>query len=175
MAILTPDILAYVGLSTQAELACDPVEQGAVRRFAHAIMDDDPNYGPQAPADNGYGGPIAPPLFPIDALRRPYESADPIQARAHDPDFDGAGTRPGLPPIEPLKAYAVLNGGAEFEFFRYARHGERIQVEQRYADIVEKATSKGPLILVTLESVYRTGEGELLMRARRTILRRPAA
>jgi hypothetical protein len=175
MSVLTPEILAYVGMSTKTEFACDPVEQGAVRRFAHAIMDADPSYGPDAPRDSRYGGPIAPPLFAIDMQRRPFDSPDPVQDRAHDPHFDGSGTRPGLPAIEPLKAYAVLNGGAEFEFFRYPRHGETVSVTQRYADITEKSTSKGPLILVTMEAEYRTGGDELLMRSRRTILRRPAA
>lgn len=175
MPLLTPEILAYVGVSTQAEFACDPVEQGAVRRYAQAIMDDDPDYGPQAPAGSPWGGPIAPPLFANHAVRRPLGAPDIVQERAGDPHFDGTGAPAGgLPPIGPLKGFAVLNGGAEFELFRYARHGERIQVTQRYAEITEKASSKGPMILVVVEAEFRTGQDELLLRARRTVIRRPA-
>ena len=39
-------------------------------------------------------------------------------------------------------------------------------------DIVEKETSKGPIVLVVTESEYRTGAGELLIRTRRTQIRR---
>lgn len=175
MTMLTPEILAYVGVSTATEFACDPVEQGAVRRFAQAIMDDDPDYGPGAPADTPWGGPIAPPLFPNHAVRRPFGTPDIVQARAHDPHFDGTGGQTGgLPPIEPLKNFAVLNGGAEFELYRYARQGERVQVTQRYADISEKTSPKGAMILVTVEAEIRTADDELLLRARRTLIRRPA-
>ncbi|MBU1361369.1 MAG: MaoC family dehydratase N-terminal domain-containing protein [Gammaproteobacteria bacterium] len=174
-SLLTPEILAYVGLSNAPELACDPVEQGAVRRFAQAIMDADPDYGPAASHDAPWGGPIAPPLFANHAIRRPFGAPDMVQDRAGDPHFDGSGGQPGgLPPIEPLKDFAVLNGGAEFELYRYARHGEHIRVTQRYADITEKLSSKGSMILVTVEAEFRTGDDELLLRARRTLIRRPA-
>jgi len=175
MTILTPEILAYVGVSAATEFACDPVEQGAVRRFAQAIMDDDPDYGPDAPSTTPWGGPIAPPLFPNHATRRPLGTRDVLQDRAHDPNFDGSGDRPGgLPLIAPLKSFAVLNGGAEFELYRYARQGERVHVSQRDAAITEKTSSKGSMILVTVEVEIRTANDELLLRARRTVIRRPA-
>lgn len=175
MSLLTPEILAYVGVAAETEFGCDPVEQGAVRRYAQAIMDDDPSYGPDASASTPWAGPIAPPLFPNHAMRRPFGTPDVVQQRATDPHFDGTGAvGNGLPPIEPLKGYAVLNGGAEFELFRYARHGERVQVTQRYADISERASSKGPMIFVVIEAEFRTGAGDLLLKARRTLIRRPA-
>lgn len=163
---------AWVGPWSEAELACDPVEQGAVRRFAQAILDDDPDYGPDAASDGRFGGPIAPPLLPNHMLRRPFGTPDLVQANALDPDFDGVVPQPGLPPIGPLLHLPVLNGGSEFEFFRYARIGEAVSVRQRYADIEEKQTAKGLLIAVVIESEIRTGAGELLLRSRRTLLRR---
>jgi hypothetical protein len=173
--LLTPDILAYVGVSTASEFACDPVEQGSVRRYAQAIMDEDADYGPDADTATPWGGPIAPPLFPNHAHRRALGAADIVQQRAHDPNFDGTGSvAGGLPPIVPLAHFSVLNGGAEFELYRYARQGERVQVVQRYADITEKTSSKGPMILVTVEAEIRTEHDELLLRARRTLIRRPA-
>lgn len=175
MGLLTDEIRAYIGVSTETEIACNPVEAGEVRRFVQAIMDDDPDYRPDAPVGGRYGGPIAPPLFPNHAIRRGYGTPDQLSLRATDPDFDGAGTTSGLPPIEPLRGVPVLNGGAEFEVFRHARHGERVKVVQRYADITEKESSKGSMLLVTVEAEFRTTEGELLLRARRTLLRRPAA
>jgi hypothetical protein len=76
--------------------------------------------------------------------------------------------------IKPLAHLATLNGGSEFEFFRYARHGERVSVRLSYADITEKQTSKGPMVLVVRLYEFRTEAGDLLMRSRMTSIRRPA-
>lgn len=171
---MTGSLKDYIGVQSEWEIACDPVEAGAVRRFAQAIMDDDPAYGPSP--NERFGGPVAPPLFPALMFRRRFEAPDPLQANAADPNYDGVGqnssvTR-GLPEIEPLAGYALLNGGSEIEFFRYARHGETVRMRSRYADISEKETSKGPIVLVVTEAEFETIEGEPLMRARRTIIRR---
>jgi hypothetical protein len=165
----------YIGIQSETEIACDPVERGAVRRYAQAIMDEDPIFSESCANNERYGGAVAPPLYPTHLFRRPFGAPDPIQENARNPDFDGivaATSTAGLPAIEPLTGYALLNGGTEIEFFRYARHGETVKLTSRYADITEKETSKGPMILVVTESEYRTGEGELLIRTRRTQIRR---
>lgn len=171
---LNEAVLKYVGLESETELACDPVEQGAVRRYAQAIMDDDAAYGPAGPANARYGGPVAPPLFPTHMFRRPFGTPDDIQAHANDPNFDGIGAAAaqGLPEIEPLKHLGLLNGGLEVEFIRYARQGEQVRLKSRYASIVEKETSKGAMVIVVIETEYRNQEDALLMRVRRTQLRR---
>lgn len=164
----------YVGQQSDWEPACDLVEAGAVRRFAQAIMDEDPAYG--RGAETRYGSPVAPPLYPMMMFRRAFGAPDPLMAHAADPDFDGLGqassvTR-GLPEIEPLAGYAILNGGSEVEFYRYARHGEEVRMRSRYASITEKETSKGPIVLVVTEAEFATPDGEVLMKARRTLIRR---
>ena len=171
--LVTDEVRAYIGVSTEAEFACDPVESGAVRRFAQAIMDEDPAYQDQEnDANRRFGGPVAPPLFVNHIIRRPLGTEDPIQANAHNPEFDGILPVAGLPPIKPLAHLASLNGGSEFELFRYARHGERVRVKLSYADITEKQTSKGPMLLVVRLYEFRAGNGDLLMRARMTTIRR---
>ena len=134
MDLLTDAIRAYIGVASTTELACDAVEPGAVRRFAQAIMDESPEYA-EGTGPNRYGGPVAPPLYVNHIVRRPLGAPDPIQQRAPDPDFDGYVPQAGLPEIEPLRGFAILNGGEEFEFYRYARHGERVLVTQRYSGI----------------------------------------
>ncbi len=174
MALLTEALKKYIGLQSETEIACDPVERGAVRRYAQAIMDEDPIFAEPCANNARFGGPVAPPLFPTHMFRRKFGAPDPIQERASDPNFDGLGatSSQGLPELAPIKHLALLNGGSEIEFFRYARHGETVKLSSRYADIVEKETSKGPMLFVTIETEYRTGEGELLMKARRTLIRR---
>lgn len=175
MPIVPEAALAYIGLSTQEKFASECVERGAVRRFAQATMDDDPAYRDGPEADARYGGPIAPPLFPQWMFRRDFGELDPIQDNARNDDFDGAAVVgiEGLPPIEPFRGYGILNGGAEIELYRYARHGERVKVTSRYEDIVEKQGRKGPIALIVIASEYRTEDGELLLVIRRTSIRTP--
>ncbi len=173
-SIVPEACLRYVGMETESEVACDPVERGAVRRFAQAIMDEDPIFWGPTRNNARYGGPVAPPLFTAHMFRRAFGSEDPLAKNARNPDFDGlaATSTQGLPELEPLRGYALLNGGIEVELFRYARHGETVKLKSRYASITGKDTSKGPMIFVTIESEYRTGAGELLLRTRRTQIRR---
>ena len=165
---------AYIGRTSAVETACDVVEAGAVRRYAQAIGDEDPVYrdGPEARA--AFGGPVAPPLFPTWMFRRSYGEPDPVEEHAADPDFDGVGApaAQGLAPIAELAEFSVLNGGVSVEFIRYARHGESVTVQSRYADVSEKLASSGPMILIVIESEYRAGNGDLLLRVARTGIRR---
>lgn len=172
MSILLESVKRYIGIESKPELACDVVERGSVRRYSQAIMDEDPIFNADCEGNTRYGGCVAPPLYPTHLFRRPFGDPDPIQENAHDPSYDGSIGSLGLPAIEPLKDYALLNGGSEVEFFRYARHGESITMQSRYADILERETSKGPIILVIIESEFRNEKGDLLIRTRRTQIRR---
>jgi len=171
--ILTDEIRSYIGQQSGAITACDAVEPGAVRRYAQAIMaNGDTDYAPNAnPAR--YGGPVAPPIYPAFMFRRPLGTPDVLTERAEDPDFDGlvSAASDGLPEL-PLPGRALLNGGSEIEFFRYARHGEQVTQQSRYADIYERVSKNGPLLFVVVETEYRTTGGDLLLRARKTIIRR---
>lgn len=174
MGLVNDAVRAYIGVTSETEFASDAVEPGAVRRYAQAIMDEHPAYVGQAEENAKYGGPVAPPLYPMYMFRRPFGTPDPIQMHANDADFDGIGATAaqGLPEIEPFKNLALLNGGTEVEFYRYARHGETVKLNSRYVDISEKESSKGPMALVVIETEYTTAEGDLLLRARRTQIRR---
>jgi acyl dehydratase len=174
MAWMSEALKKYIGAESAFETACDPVERGAVRRFAQAIMDEDPLFWEPCASNARFDGPVAPPLYPTHLFRRAFGKPDPLQEHARDADYDGLGatSAQGLPELEPIKHLALLNGGSEIEFFRYARHGETLTLRSRYADIVEKETSKGPMIFVTIETEYHNGDGELLMKTRRTQIRR---
>jgi hypothetical protein len=175
MSILPEAAKAFIGMTTERQLAPDAVEPGAVRRFSQAIMDDDPAYWQTGEASARSGGPVAPPLYPTTMFRRAFGTPDPFAEQADNPDFDGAGNSAmaGLPEITPLRGFNVLNGGSEVEFYRYARWGEQVMVRSTYEDILEKQTSKGPIILIIIVSEFSTGEGEVLLKLRRTSIRRP--
>lgn len=170
--MLTDEIRGYIGVKSETIEACDSVEPGAVRRYAQAIMDDDPDYAPGA-GNPRFGRPVAPPLYPSFMFRRPLGTPDALTERADDPDFDGllAAAGDGLPEL-PLPGRALLNGGSEIEFFRYARHGETVVQRSHYVDIYERQSKNGAMLFVITETEYRTGGGDLLLRARKTAIRR---
>ena len=60
MALLTDEVRKHIGAESTPFPACDPVEKGAVRRYAQAIMDPDPAYASDE-AGARYGGAVAPP------------------------------------------------------------------------------------------------------------------
>jgi len=164
-----------VGAESGLEVACDPVERGAVRRYVQAYMDDDPIfYSEEKTHSLKYRVPVAPPLFPMNMFRRPPGTPDPFAGRANDPHFDGIvdSTAQGLPPLPLPQGVGLLNAGTDVEVFRYARHVETVTAKSRYYSITEKESSKGPMLLVVIETEYRTEGGELLLRAKKTQIRR---
>ncbi|GAA5233319.1 FAS1-like dehydratase domain-containing protein [Verticiella sediminum] len=171
MNTLMQQLAPYIGLQSEITMACDPVEAGAVRRHAQATMDENRAYADDN-APCRYATPVAPPLFPSLMFRRAFGAPDPVQMRAQDPHYDGSVTAGsnGLPSLAPLHGYGVLNGGAEIELYRYARHGEQVCTRSRYADIREKEGRKGPMVVVIVENDYSTAAGELLLRVKRTYL-----
>lgn len=167
-SMLTPEILSYIGMTGVANVSPEAVEAGAVRRFAQATMDNDPAY-----LDGTEGHPHAPLLFPINMFQRPLGAADALGERADDPHFDGLvlEDNTGLPEL-PLHGMALLNGGAEVEFYRYPHVGEFIERQSTYVDIYEKSSSNGNMIFVVTETVYRTAQGEIIMKFRQIDIRR---
>lgn len=173
MTLLTDEVRAYIGKESAESTAVDPVDSSAVRRYAQAIMDESSDYASDG-SNPRFGGGIAPPIYPAYMFRRALGTPDPLIERCEDPDFDGlvASSGDGLPEILPFRGMALLNGGSELEFFRYAKHGERIVQKAKYANITERQSSKGPMALVTIEITYRTQAGEPLMNVRKTLIRR---
>ena len=174
--ILTDEIRCYIGRQSERITACDRVEPGAVRRYAQAIMaDTDPGYAPNCSlgVTTRFGGPVAPPIYPAFMFRRPLGTPDVLTERAADPDFDGlvSAATDGLPEL-PLPGRALLNGGSEIEFLRYARHGETVTQQSRYADIYERGSRNGAMLFVVIETEYASADGDVLLRVRKTIIRR---
>ena len=175
VGLLTSEIKNLIGAESGIEVACEPVERGAVRRYVQAYMDDDPIFHSEEVTHRlRFEAPVAPPLFPMNMFRRPFGTPDPFAEHAHNPDFDGivGSTAQGLPPLPLPKGIGLLNAGTEVEVLRYARHGEVVTAKSRYHSITEKESSKGPMLLVVIETEYRTDRGELLLRVKKTQIRR---
>jgi acyl dehydratase len=167
---ITDEVKKLIGCETEWVEACELVEQGAIRRFHQAVMDDDPIFWSQADAARTrYGGIVAPPLFPLHAFRRPSGTPDPLSRVAGDPDFDGV-TRDfglGLPPV-PVPLPRLLNGGNQVEVYQLARLGDRIRAKSKYVDIYQKDGKSGLLVFILVETVYANQKGEPLLKALQT-------
>jgi acyl dehydratase len=147
---ITPEIKALIGLEGEPQPSWEPVERSEVRRFAQAVMDDDPIFWNDAYAkDTRYGGVVAPPLFPLFAHRRPPGSPVPL---------------PMLP--------RLLNGGNEVEFYQLPKLGDRITARAKYLDIYEKTGRSGTMVFIVLETRYTNQRDEMLMISRLTLIRR---
>ena len=154
---ITDEVKAMIGTRNGPILAYHPVEASEVRRFFQAIMDPAPRYWDEAwAASSRYGGLVAPPAYPPHHFRRPPTDPDPLEQMRQNPDSDGlVRTYRGLPPVKlPLKR--MLNGGYEYEFFRYARVGERIYRCSSYVDIYQRDGKSGPMVFIISSDRYTT-------------------
>jgi N-terminal half of MaoC dehydratase len=169
---ITEEIRAVIGCSTDRVQAHHVVEASEVRRFIHATMDRSPRYWDEHSSQAArYGGAVAPLAFPTHAFRDAPDAPDILDA-AGKPDFDGLSREfRGLPAIKvPLPR--LLNGGFEYEFFRFARVGDKIFCRSSYKDIQQKDSKSGPMVLVLIEDEYSLESGEILLRVVNTVILR---
>ena len=70
-SFLTDEVKALIGVETEWSRYSEPISGSEVRRFVHAIMDDNPLYYDEAYArSTKYGAPVCPPLYASFAFRR---------------------------------------------------------------------------------------------------------
>ena len=171
---ITAEVRAIIGAHTDWVEACHPVQEGEIRRFFQATMDSKPRYWDEKWAANSrYGKPVAPPAFPVHAFRRAADDEyDPLSAM-EELDFDGVTRklRPGLPNV-PVPLSGILNGGYQYEFYSYARVGERILCRSTYTDIYQREGKAGPMVFVLVEDFYKTGDDRPLLKSINTNIMR---
>lgn len=169
---ITGKVKAIIGAQTDWVTSTHPVEASEVRRFHHATMDDARRYWDEDwTATSRYGALVAPPGFPVHAFRRAPASPDPLDDM-NKPDYDGLSRSfSGLPAVE-VELPRDLNGGYEYELYRYARVGERVLRQARYKDIVQRAGKSGPMVFVIIEETYVNESGEKLMKVTNTQIMR---
>jgi hypothetical protein len=172
VSYVTDEIRALIGRTATTPVPA-LVEPSEVRRFHQALMDGARRYWDQGwAASSRYAGLVAPLAFPVNAMRRQADAPDPLD-KMGDADFDGVlrQLRPGLPAvIVPLSN--LLNGGCEYEFFRAARHGERVACTSTYRDIYERVGRNGPMVFILIEDFYATETGDPLLRCLLTTILR---
>jgi len=165
MTVLTDEMRALIGVESEPRTAALPVSEELLRRFVHGVMEPDPvHWDPEAAAASKYGEVVAPPLFPMHAVRRPPGGPDPMDRLREDPEDDGrlGGSQSGLPPLD-LPFKRLLNGGTEAEFYQLAKIGDVITVRSKYLDISERESRDGsPMVIVRVQTTYTNQDGDVL-------------
>ena len=167
-------LASWIGRTGEPKVANAPLERETIRRFVQAIMDRDPLYfNEEYAASTVFQKLVAPPLFPVHAFRTAADAADPLISVQQDPNADGTagndGMWFGLDPIEhPFKR--LLNGGNEIEFYRCLALGERCVARARYANVQVKEGRSGTMLMVDIETEFRTEAGDLLLINRQTLI-----
>ena len=174
MAYVTDEMLKLIDRPGPKSTAPTPISEDMLRRFVQGVMEENPiHWDEEAAKAQGYGGVVAPPLFPLHASRRPSGTPDPFDRLEGDPDWDGTVTEVigGLPGLD-LPLNRLLNGGTEGEFFQLPRVGDTISAQSRYVSITEREGKSGPMVLATIENEYTNQDDAVLARVRFTIIRR---
>lgn len=174
MGYVTDYQRSMIGAVGPVRTAPSPVSADAIRRFAQGAMIEDPiHWSEEAAAQAGYPGVVAPPLYPLNAMRRGSGEPDSLDALRDNPDWDGAGdsTPQGLPALD-IPLHRMLNGGMSAEFYKLAEIGDVISSQAKYADIADRAGRSGDFVTFTIETEYRNQKDELLVRTRSTVILR---
>jgi acyl dehydratase len=124
------------------------VEKGAIRRFADAIGDYNPIYYEEEYARaSGYPTIVAPPTFPASF----HSQAD-------------------LRELLGVSIKSLLHAEQGFEYERPIFAGDRIYVATKVADVLERPGPSGKMDVAVIEDEGRDEEGNLVFRARRTLI-----
>ncbi|HVI94386.1 MAG TPA: MaoC family dehydratase N-terminal domain-containing protein [Anaeromyxobacter sp.] len=137
-------------IGRESEPVVHDVERTAIRRFADALGDPNPLYQDEAVAKSaGYPALVAPPTFAaaLTANDRFRHSLD-------------LGTR------------SILHSEQQLEYARALVAGDRITVVSRVADVLERPSASGPMDVIVLEDEARDDKGEVVFRARATLILR---
>ena len=139
-----------VGRSSPPTL--NEVERGAIRRFAESLGDFNPIYYDEEYARAcGYPTIVAPPSFPASF----HSSADLRELL-------GVGIK------------SLLHAEQGFQYERPILAGDRIYVSTRVADVQERTGPAGKMDVAVIEDEGRDEEGNLVFKARRTLVVRAA-
>jgi acyl dehydratase len=160
---ITDEMRAAIGRVGSPRTAWDEVSRGEIRRYAQAIMDDDPVYWDEEHARRTkFGGVVAPPFLPGKIFRVRPDAPDPLRederlwSGEHTPRGE-SDLRIPWPP-----GWIVLHGSDESEIYQLARPGDRITARSKLVDMYERQGRSGHLVMAVTETAYFNQDGDLL-------------
>ena len=142
-SIMNEKLQKLIGTSTEPVIL--KVEEGAIQRYAQAIDDPNPLFNDVGYARKSkHGRIVCPPGFfgwPIKGEPRLFELV-------------GALIQAGAPPN-------LLDGGVDFEFFEPIGAGDTLTMSSKIADMTEKASQSGNMLITTVENTVMNQNGDV--------------
>jgi len=153
-SIMNEKLQKLIGTSTEPVIL--KVEEGAIQRYAQAIDDPNPLFNDVGYARKSKHGRIScPPGFfgwPIKGEPRLFELV-------------GALIQAGAPPN-------LLDGGVDFEFFEPIGAGDTLTMSSKIADMTEKASQSGNMLITTVENTVMNQNGDVAAVSRTKFINR---
>lgn len=134
------------------DLGSEPIEAGAISKFAEAYSDTNPLWQNEEYAlKTPYKGVIAPPTF--------YHCLQSVGYARINPKM-------------PWEKVTGLNGGNEFEFHQDLRPGDTVSAKAKVLDLYSKESkSLGPMIFWVMETTFTNQHNEHVATQRSTFIR----
>lgn len=153
-SIITDELKKLIGVSTEPTIY--KVEEGAIFRYAEAIGDTNLLFNDAEYARNSrYGRVTCPPGF----------TGWPLKGKLRITEIFDKLIKAGAPP-------RILDGGVEFEFFTPIGVGDTLVATSKVADIAEKESKAGKMLITTVETTYINQNGDVVLRSRQPIINR---
>jgi hypothetical protein len=149
-SVITDKMRAEIGV--ESEPVTFEVDKTACRMFARAVGYTDPTYFDEEYAKSkGYRSIPAPVGFLGHVAYNP-----------NSPQRLGGYFRTDTP------FKRILNGGTDIEYFDTVCAGDVLTATSKLADISERESRLGPMLITVTESTYRNQDGKVVARARGT-------
>ena len=151
------DLMGKVG-----DIMIMEVERGAIKRYADAVDDRNPVYWDEEYARSSrYGSIVAPPGF--FGWPTKWTGGIPIRTKLRDE----------VSAILAQAGYSRgLDGGIEYEFFCPVQAGDVLRALPRIIGIDEREGKTGRLAFSVIETTYTNQNGDLVAKARQTMIHR---
>ena len=138
------------------------VEKGAIKKFADAVGDRNPLYWDEEHASSSrFGGIVAPPGF--FGWPTKWTSAMPLFSELREEIIDT---------INKAGYSRILDGGIEYDFYYPVRAGDTLSALVKAGEIYERETKTGTMVLSITETTYTNQNGDIVAKARQTLIAR---
>lgn len=164
--VITSEVQAMVGKENRPETGPDEVCNSEIRRFVQATMDDNSLWFDEEYArSTKFGIGCAPLPYALRATgfyKRPLGSPDLTRTKGADEDVRGDLETEQEIRIPWPKGMAEFHAGDEVEYFQLPRAGDKISVQSKIVNIIEKTGRSGKLGISFVDRTYTNQKGEIL-------------
>lgn len=160
--VIDDEVKAIIGARGQGRTALDVASTSEMRRFAHAVFDDNRIYfDEQAALKSRFGARVGPGPFILTSMRPNIPFTDDALRRigAHE---DVPAHRDMRPLPKGWENRYDFHAGDEIELYRLPHEGDRISAQPYVKDIYGKSGRNGNLAFYITRTDYKDQHGQLI-------------